>query len=67
MHDHDHDNHGNESHDHSHDLSLRDIISSDKSTDFNCSGGFCMDESHYHKKGLTLRRQFFGYFMVISC
>ncbi len=54
-------------HRHTHELSILDVISSDEGTDFNCSGGFCMNELHYHKKGLTLKRQFFGYFMSISC
>lgn len=57
----------NQDHDHEESLTLIDIISSDEGTDFNCSGGFCMNELHYHKKGLTLKRQLFGYFMSISC
>jgi len=48
-------------------ISLIDIISSDEEADFNCSGGFCMDKTHFHKKGLTLKRQLFDYFMKISC
>jgi len=48
-------------------VSLIDIITSDTGADFNCSGGFCMDKSHFHKKGLTLKKQLFGYFMKISC
>lgn len=44
-----------------------DIISADEGADFNCSGGFCMHESHFHKRGLTLRKQLFDYFMRISC
>ncbi|WP_378175787.1 hypothetical protein [Aquimarina sp. SS2-1] len=48
-------------------ISLIDIISSDEGADFNCSGGFCMDKSHFHKRGLTLKKQLFGYFMKISC
>jgi hypothetical protein len=51
----------------SHDISLIDIISSDEGSDFNCSGGFCMDKSHFHKRGLTLKKQLFNYFMKISC
>ncbi|GAA3518429.1 hypothetical protein GCM10022393_35690 [Aquimarina addita] len=47
-------------------ISLIDIISSDAGADFNCSGGFCMNKLHYHKKGLTLKRQLFDYFMKIS-
>lgn len=63
-----HDAHNHAGHqDHTSSLSLIDIISSDAGADFNCSGGFCMDESHYHKKGLTLKRQLFDYFMEISC
>lgn len=46
---------------------LEDFISSDESTDFNCSGGFCMNEDHFHKKGLTIKRQYFYYFVNISC
>jgi len=61
------DHHLTDDHDHNHDITLIDIISSDVRTDFNCSGGFCMNKSHYHKKGLTLMRQFFGYFMKITC
>ncbi len=57
----------NMDHDNEQVLSLIDIISSDEGTDFNCSGGFCMNKLHYHKKGLTLKRQFFGYFMSINC
>ncbi len=53
--------------DHDHDLSLLDVISSDESSDFNCSGGFCMNKSHFHKKGLTIKKQLFVYFMRISC
>ncbi len=52
---------------HSESISLMDIISPDEGADVNCSGGFCMHESHFHKKGLTLRRQLFDYFMKISC
>ncbi len=54
-------------HDHEEEIVLIDIISSDKRTDFNCSGGFCMNELHFHKKGLTMNRQLFRYFMSISC
>ncbi len=56
-----------EDHDHAHEVSLIDILSSDEGTDFNCSGGFCMNKSHFHKKGLTLKKQLFVYFMSISC
>ncbi|MFD2561116.1 hypothetical protein [Aquimarina rubra] len=68
----DHSAHKHEIHSESHDfgfsrISLIDIISSDEGADFNCSGGFCMDKSHFHKKGLTLKKQLFGYFMKISC
>ncbi|MHA7059396.1 hypothetical protein ACWGOQ_0019370 [Aquimarina sp. M1] len=52
---------------HSNHISLIDIISSDEGADFNCSGGFCMDKSHFHKRGLTLKKQLFGYFIKISC
>tara|TARA_B100001750_G_scaffold242101_1_gene254899 strand:+ start:620 stop:979 length:360 start_codon:yes stop_codon:yes gene_type:complete len=48
-------------------LVMQDFISSDESTDFNCSGGFCMNEDHFHKKGLTIKRQYFYYFLNISC
>ncbi|AXT53782.1 hypothetical protein D1818_24265 [Aquimarina sp. BL5] len=54
-------------HMHSESISLIDIISSDEGSDFNCSGGFCMDKSHFHKRGLTLKKQLFDYFMKISC
>lgn len=50
-----------------HSISLIDVISSDESADFNCSAGFCMNSAHYHKKGLTLNRQLFDYFLSISC
>ncbi|SEK23551.1 hypothetical protein SAMN04487910_0036 [Aquimarina amphilecti] len=60
-------NHANHEVLHSEDIALIDIITSDEGTDFNCSGGFCMDKSHFHKKGLTLKRQLFDYFMKISC
>lgn len=53
--------------DHIEGVTLIDIISSEESTDFNCSGGFCMNDLHFHKKGLTSKKQFFGYFMSISC
>ncbi len=66
-HDHDHESHIGHNHGHEQQLSLLDIISSDEGADFNCSGGFCMNEAHYHKKGLTLKRQLFVYFMSISC
>ncbi|WP_298320694.1 hypothetical protein [uncultured Aquimarina sp.] len=62
--------HAGENHFHGidlHDISLIDIISSDEGSDFNCSGGFCMDKSHFHKRGLTLKKQLFDYFMKISC
>ncbi|WP_062058864.1 hypothetical protein [Aquimarina longa] len=59
--------HLDEDHDHTHTISLLDIISSDEGADFNCSGGFCMIKSHFHKKGLTLKKQFFNYFMKIAC
>ncbi len=36
-----------------------------RSSNINCSGGFCMIHSHYHKKGLTRNRQYFDYFMKI--
>ncbi len=48
-------------------ISLLDIISSDEGADFNCSGGFCLNRFHFHKKGLTLKRQLFDYFVQISC
>ncbi|WP_438712477.1 hypothetical protein ACSTS3_09080 [Aquimarina muelleri] len=54
-------------HEHSHEVSLLDVITSDEGSDFNCSGGFCMNKSHSHKKGLTLKKQFFVYFMNITC
>lgn len=55
-------------HDHIDDISsIRDIISSDKSTDFNCSGGFCMNSLHFHKRGLSLKKQLFEYIISISC
>ena len=59
--------HVEQDHAHLEALSLLDIISSDEGADFNCSGGFCMNKSHFHKKGLTLKKQFFGYFMSIAC
>lgn len=52
---------------HTHELTEMDIISSDEGFDFNCSGGFCMNKSHYHKRGLTPKKQLFGYFMSIAC
>ncbi|WP_299443507.1 hypothetical protein [uncultured Aquimarina sp.] len=65
---HDHSEHNEQhSHVHSESISLIDIISSDEGADFNCSGGFCMDKSHFHKRGLTLKKQLFDYFMKISC
>ncbi|MDH7446827.1 hypothetical protein [Aquimarina sp. 2201CG14-23] len=65
---HDHSDHHELVHDsHSHEISLIDFISSDSGSDFNCSGGFCMDKSHFHKRGLTLKKQLFDYFMKISC
>lgn len=54
-------------HKHHHEVSLLDIITSDEGADFNCSGGFCMNKSHFHKKGLSLKKQFFDYFMSITC
>ncbi|GAA0724080.1 hypothetical protein GCM10009430_28250 [Aquimarina litoralis] len=65
-----HEHEGHEHHEsdlHSDSFTLIDIISSDEGADFNCSGGFCMDESHFHKRGLTLKKQLFNYFMSISC
>ncbi|AXT55694.1 hypothetical protein J8L88_16555 [Aquimarina sp. MMG015] len=64
---HDHLTHNDHNEFHSESISLMDIISPDEGADVNCSGGFCMHESHFHKKGLTLRRQLFDYFMKISC
>lgn len=65
---HDHEGHEHqEGNFHSDGFTLIDIISSDEGADFNCSGGFCMDESHFHKRGLTLKKQLFDYFMSISC
>ncbi|WP_130287941.1 hypothetical protein [Aquimarina brevivitae] len=46
---------------------IKDFLSSDEGADFNCSGGFCMNENHYHKKGLTAKRQYFFYFLKIAC
>ncbi len=54
-------------HDHKEGVVLIDIISSDEGADVNCSGGFCMVQGHFHKKGLSIKRQLFGYFMSISC
>lgn len=54
-------------HEHHHEVSLLDVITSDEGADFNCSGGFCMNKSHFHKKGLSLKKQFFDYFMSITC
>ena len=47
-------------------MSLDEIISSDDLTDFRCTGGFCMNESHSHKKGLSFQKQLFNYFMKVS-
>ncbi|KAA1244438.1 hypothetical protein [Aquimarina sp. RZ0] len=57
----------NHTHKHTDAVSLIDIISSDKRSDFNCSGGFCMDKSHFHKKGISPKKQLFNYFINISC
>ncbi|WP_438422914.1 hypothetical protein [Aquimarina macrocephali] len=54
-------------HDHASEVVLLDIIFSDEGSDFNCSGGFCMNKSHFHKKGLTMKKQLFDYFMSIAC
>ncbi|MBG6130563.1 hypothetical protein IWQ47_002039 [Aquimarina sp. EL_43] len=54
-------------HDHANDVVLLDIIFSDEGSDFNCSGGFCMNKSHFHKKGLSMKKQLFDYFMSIAC
>ncbi|WP_109300184.1 hypothetical protein [Aquimarina sp. AU474] len=54
-------------HDHKSDITLLDIITSDEGADFNCHGGFCMNELHFHKRGLSVKKQLFGYFMSISC
>lgn len=54
-------------HEHGHEVSLLDVITLDEGADFNCSGGFCMNKSHSHKKGLSLKKQFFDYFMSITC
>ncbi len=59
--------HVNVDHDHNNDVVLLDIISSDEGADFNCHGGFCMNELHFHKRGLSVKKQLFGYFMSISC
>ncbi len=57
-----------DAHDHgSHEIVLLDVISSDNDFDFNCSGGFCMNNAHFHKKGLTTKKQLFEYFMNIKC
>ncbi|MEW7277423.1 hypothetical protein ABW636_02360 [Aquimarina sp. 2201CG1-2-11] len=53
---------------HDHDkIVLMDVLSSENHSDFNCSGGFCMNRSHFHKKGLSSKRQLFIYFMNITC
>ncbi|EZH73992.1 hypothetical protein ATO12_14015 [Aquimarina atlantica] len=54
-------------HDHANELVLLDILFSDEGSDFNCSGGFCMNKSHFHKKGLSMKKQLFDYFMSIAC
>ncbi|WP_109852367.1 hypothetical protein [Aquimarina sp. AU58] len=54
-------------HDHADEVVLLDILFSDEGSDFNCSGGFCMNKSHFHKKGLSMKKQLFGYFMSIAC
>ena len=56
-------------HNHRNDVSLLDIMSSEKEEDLNCLGGFCMDHTHFHKRGLNIksRRQLFRYFVKISC
>lgn len=54
-------------HDHTSKVTLLDILTSEEGSDFNCSGGFCMNKSHFHKKGLTLKKQLFDYFMNITC
>ncbi len=55
-------------HGHQHnDISQSDFISFDQVADFNCSGGFCMDRSHFHKKGITTKKQLFDYFIRMSC
>ena len=56
-----------EGHDHGNEIALIDVLSSENHSDFNCSGGFCMNRSHCHKKGLPSRRQLFKYFMNITC
>lgn len=53
--------------DHANEITLLDIIFSDVGSDFNCSGGFCMNKSHFHKKGLSMKKQLFDYFMSIAC
>ncbi len=52
---------------HDHEITLLDVILSDEGADFNCSGGFCMNKSHFHKKGLSMKKQLFDYFMSITC
>ncbi|WP_108868235.1 hypothetical protein [Aquimarina aquimarini] len=52
---------------HVHQITLLDIISSEEESDFNCSGGFCMNNFHFHKKGVTLTKQLFDYFIWVSC
>ncbi|MFL1896402.1 hypothetical protein ACJRPK_11920 [Aquimarina sp. 2-A2] len=47
-------------------MSLHSILSSDGGFDFNCHGGFCMQKSHTHKKGLSQNKQLFTYFMNVS-
>ncbi|UZO79550.1 hypothetical protein NBT05_11335 [Aquimarina sp. ERC-38] len=47
-------------------MSLDEIISSDDVSDFRCTGGFCMNEGHSHKKGLSFQKQLFNYFMKVS-
>ncbi|WP_108808689.1 hypothetical protein [Aquimarina spinulae] len=54
-------------HDHADEVVLLDILFSDEGSDFNCSGGFCMNKSHFHKKGLSMKKQLFDYFMSIAC
>lgn len=35
--------------------------------DINCSGGFCFDSSHKHRKGLSEQKQLFFYFIKVGC
>lgn len=46
-------------------LSALKILNENENSDFSCSGGFCMLESHNHKRGIAIIKQHFDYIITV--